>query len=91
MNKQEALEKIKELESYIENLDNPTYRIGDRFYLHGDKYILCCVVPNNINLINLKSGDRWNSRSVEVNNTESITNTEFKKLTGNYDFKKLEK
>ena len=89
MNKQEALEKIKELESYIENLDKPTYSIGDRFSLDGDEYILCSVVPNKINLINLKSGNRWTSRSVEVKH--SITTTEFKELTGDFDFKKIEK
>lgn len=89
MNKEEALEKIKELEAYIENLYKQTYSIGDRFSFYGDKYILSCVDVNEVNLINLQDGERWND-PVKVNEIRSITSTEFKQLTGDYNFKKIE-
>lgn len=88
MNKQEALEKIKELEAYIENLDKQTYSIGDRFSLDGEEYILCCVAHKEINLICLEDGSRWDN-PVKVNNARSIKRNEFKQLTGDFNFKKI--
>jgi cellobiose phosphorylase len=64
------------------------YKLGQRFLSqngNGSEYLLANTEPNKVNLINLKTGRRL-STSVVVDNTDEISENEFRKLVGNlYD------
>ena len=82
MNKKEALAKIEELKKYVEELDKPTYSIGDRFlFKDGEEYILAGLDGRAVCLISLTDGNRW-MKPVKVNCSCEITKEEFNIITG---------
>ena len=82
MNKEEALAKIEELKKYVEELEKPTYSIGDRFLFKGsEEYILAGVDGRAVCLISLADGNRW-KKPFPVKDLDQITQKEFNVITG---------
>ena len=74
---------IENAEKELANLREPTYSIGDRFYV-GDgkiKSILAQTGPNQVEMINLDNGNRW-SKMVDVDAIYAITQKELEETTG---------
>lgn len=71
-----------------------TYRIGQRFEVENvsigeGKYLLARVGSYDVCLVHLTTGQRW-SAVMRVNNVFSITENEFKCLTGDGEFTLVE-
>jgi hypothetical protein len=59
-------------------------KCGQRFEVTGGvQYILAQVGPNQVCLIGLDDGNRWNER-VEVKESSDITSQEWKKISVGY-------
>lgn len=66
-----------------------TYKIGDKFKIYGNTYILVYIGENNnVLAINLETGSRINEL-FKVQNYFNITKEELKKIIGNVDFELL--
>lgn len=82
LTKEQALNNIKELETYIEGLDKVKKRTwcrGDviEFYFLGKRgqYIISAIAYGSIILIDLSNGNWW-SNSVKVSDSKAITEEE---------------
>ena len=93
MNKKEALAKIEELKKYVEELDKPTYSIGDRLLFQRgvcktEEFIIAQVKFYHVTFISIESGKRW-TEPVKVENASEITQEEFEVMTSGYVFTKI--
>lgn len=57
------------------------YRIGQRFRVDGEVYLLAQSLPYRVLLINLESGNRW-SNAQHVVNPRSVSMEEMSNLLG---------
>lgn len=60
------------------------YSVGQHFMNYDDEYILTCVETDKINMISLRTGNRW-SATVEVKNPWAVTKQELTQLVGQYN------
>lgn len=63
--------------------EEKTYKIGQRFIIDGEKYILSSIACGKVILICLEDGNRLNE-AVEVISIIKITKEEFKKISLNF-------
>ena len=82
---EEMKASIKNMEAEIKVMEKPeeTYRIGDRFLVLKDEYILAAISDYEVVAINLKSGCRKNA-GVVVKSCMDITENDLKQLLTGY-------
>ena len=75
-----VLKKLKSIDKIVQS-----FRIGDRFKMvkytqglaHEEEYILAQTANKKVNLINLKTGNRWSGDGVEIGSVHRVKIDEF--------------
>ena len=76
---------------YIEKVETwVSPKMGDRFKIIGNEYILISVGINELALINLETGSRLDE-AVNVEDATNITKEEFQKICGSIPIDELER
>ena len=66
-----------------------TYKVGQKFMINQNHYILCQVDTFLVCLISLNNGNRY-VNPLSIKNTDHISKSEMKRIAGNDSFKLIE-
>jgi hypothetical protein len=61
----------------------PFYKIGQRFRISGEVYLLCQSAPYMMTLVSITGGNRWTEGAL-ARDPQNITNAEFRRICNGY-------